>query len=63
MTSGARLLATQPMITGSNPVNGATDVPRYTPITFQVQLADSGSGIDPNHVVKGRESAGGGSGH
>ena len=46
-STGARLLATQPMITGSNPVNGATDVPRYTPITFQVQLADSGSGIDP----------------
>src|SRR5687767_29472 len=47
MAEGATPLAVQPMITGSNPVNGATDVPRFTPITFQVQLAQSGSGIDP----------------
>src|SRR5688500_16063506 len=46
-TGGARLLAVQPMITGSNPANGATDIPRYAPLTFTVQLGDSGAGIDP----------------
>jgi glucose/arabinose dehydrogenase len=44
---GATLLALQPMITGSTPANGAVDVPRYAPLTFTVQLADSGAGIDP----------------
>lgn len=46
-TGGAKLLAVQPMITGSTPANGAVDVPRYQPITFTVQLGDSGAGIDP----------------
>ncbi|MEA2710872.1 MAG: large repetitive protein [Phycisphaerales bacterium] len=45
--NGAVPLAVQPMITGSTPANGAGDVPRYQPITFTVQLASSGAGIDP----------------
>src|SRR5690349_20380657 len=44
---GATLLAVQPMVTGSNPANGAVDVPRYSPLTMTVQLADTGAGIDP----------------
>src|SRR4051794_23049475 len=45
--AGATLLAVQPMVTGSNPANGAVDVPRYSPLTMTVQLADTGAGIDP----------------
>src|SRR5262245_52292323 len=46
-SAGAVPLATQPMITGSRPANGEV-VPRYTSIALDVQLAVSGSGIDPN---------------
>src|SRR5688572_26204430 len=46
-TGGATLLALQPMVTSSNPANGAVDIPRYAPLTMTVQLADSGAGIDP----------------
>jgi glucose/arabinose dehydrogenase len=44
---GATPQAVQPKITGSNPANGETNVPRYSPISLKVQLAVSGSGIDP----------------
>ena len=47
MTGGARLLALQPMITSSSPANNAVDIPRHAPLTFTVQLADDGAGIDP----------------
>ena len=46
-TGGATLLALQPMVTSSNPANGAVDIPRFAPLTMTVQLADSGAGIDP----------------
>ena len=44
----ARLAATQPTVTGSNPTNEQADVPRYTPIALEVELVSPGRGIDPS---------------
>src|SRR5688572_8236351 len=46
-TSGVFPQGANPIVTGSNPANGSVDVPRYSPIRFNIQLADTGGGIDP----------------
>src|ERR1043166_2630290 len=47
LMNDAVLLAAQPSITGSDPANGATNIPRYQPIILHVMLVNAGQGIDP----------------